>query len=176
MPTVIAIAIYFCFADAILITQCLYYNLLNARREKREAERKNFNNEINGHVIVCDEANGDTSREDSPLLARQRSESNVALPGSRRRSSLGSRRRRSTLSRHDSLERVIGEAKGKSAWIKNTVSILLVCTAGAAGWAIAWRAGVWRPSPLEGGEEGPGANAPLGAEILGYASAVLYLG
>ena len=100
----------------------------------------------------------------------------MALPGSRRRSSLSSRRRRSTLSRPDSLERITEEASGKTTWIKNTVSIVLICAAGAAGWAVAWRAGVWRPTPVAGGEEEAGANAPLGAEILGYASSVLYLG
>ena len=36
VPTVIALAIYFCFADLILISQCLYYNILNARKEMQK--------------------------------------------------------------------------------------------------------------------------------------------
>ncbi|KAL9097186.1 MAG: hypothetical protein Q9165_000613 [Trypethelium subeluteriae] len=176
VPTIIAIAIYFCFADAIIIVQCLYYNLLNARRDNRDAQRKPFGDGVNGDAVVNGDANGDAFGEDAPLLGRQRSESSVALPGSRQRSSVVSRRRRSTLSRRDSLERVMGANKGGAAWIKNTVSILLVCAAGAAGWAIAWRAGVWKPTPLEGGKETAETDTPLGAEILGYASAVLYLG
>ena len=35
VPTVIAIAIYFCFADLILISQCIYYNMKNARRSQK---------------------------------------------------------------------------------------------------------------------------------------------
>ncbi|KAL9067955.1 MAG: hypothetical protein Q9157_006651 [Trypethelium eluteriae] len=169
VPTIIAIAIYFCFADAIIIVQCLYYNLRNARRDNQDAQRKPFSDGVNGNAVVNGDANGDALGEDAPLLGRQRSESSVALPGSRRRSSLASRRRRSTLSRRDSLERVMGANKGGAAWIKNTVSILLVCAVGAAGWAIAWRAGVWRPTPLEGGGETAETDTPLGAEILGYA-------
>ena len=177
MPTVIAIAIYFCFADVILITQCLYYNVLNARRnKKREATKKDFAARFNGEPSSTTNVDGDALGEDAPLLSRQRSESNVALPGSRRRSSLDSRRRRSTISQRDSLERILEEGTGKAAWLKNTISIFLVCLVGAAGWAIVWRTGVWKPSPVEGGEEGAKADTPLGAEIFGYASAVFYLG
>ncbi|KLU82940.1 hypothetical protein MAPG_02007 [Magnaporthiopsis poae ATCC 64411] len=38
-PTAVALATYFCFADLILITQCLYYNALNARRAARNRRR-----------------------------------------------------------------------------------------------------------------------------------------
>ncbi|KAH0255756.1 hypothetical protein KCU91_g17321, partial [Aureobasidium melanogenum] len=37
VPTVIALAIYFCFADAVLLSQCFYYNTLNARRERKRS-------------------------------------------------------------------------------------------------------------------------------------------
>ncbi|KAI9708062.1 MAG: hypothetical protein M1820_004266 [Bogoriella megaspora] len=173
VPTVIAIAVYFCFADVILILQCIYYNAINAQREKKEAER--IKHLANGNGFANGDALASPLREDAPLLARQRSDSSVALPGSRRRSSLGSRRRRSTLSRRDSLERVLEETSGKRVWFKNSVSIFLVCAAGAAGWAIAWRAGIWRPAPPDD-EIDPAGAAPIGAEVLGYASAVLYLG
>lgn len=59
-------------------------------------------------------------------------------------------------------------------WLRNTFSILAVVAVGAAGWAIAWQSGVWKPTPENGNESEE--NVALGAKILGYASAVCYLG
>ncbi|KAF2649494.1 PQ-loop-domain-containing protein [Lophiostoma macrostomum CBS 122681] len=53
------------------------------------------------------------------------------------------------------------------------MSIIGVCIVGAAGWAIAWRTGVWVPTPTS---DDSGKEIALGAQILGYASAVCYLG
>ncbi|KAH7316456.1 PQ-loop protein [Stachybotrys elegans] len=36
-PTAVALASYFCVADVVLISQCVYYNTRNARRQKRAA-------------------------------------------------------------------------------------------------------------------------------------------
>ena len=66
------------------------------------------------------------------------------------------------------------EAGGHKEAIKNALSIIGVCIIGAAGWAIAWRTGVWQPTPSE--EHAGGAEVALGAQILGYASAICYLG
>ncbi|KAF4551852.1 PQ loop repeat-containing protein 4 [Elsinoe fawcettii] len=162
VPTVIALAIYFCIADTILILQCLYYNTINARKEKRRLARLEA------------EAN-----EEDPLLQRTISgggvtPENLGLPGSRRRSSEGRRSKPSTTERRDSLSRILEEDTTRRAWLKNAVSVVLIVLAGTAGWAIAWRAGAWKPTPVSGpGEE---EETPVGAEILGYASAVLYLG
>ncbi|KAF1964979.1 PQ-loop-domain-containing protein [Bimuria novae-zelandiae CBS 107.79] len=153
VPTVIALAIYFCFADLILITQCVYYNVKNARKARKPSTRS----------------------EDSveqPLLGR-RDSSNVGLPGShtRRRSSGGAsvRRRRAS-----SLPSLVENEADKRAWLKNALSIFGVCAVGAAGWALAWRTGVWVPTPDDGGAAD--AETPFGASILGYASAICYLG
>jgi hypothetical protein len=62
---------------------------------------------------------------------------------------------------------------GGSAWIKNTLSVAGVCLVGAAGWAIAWKTGVWVPQPTHQDTE---TDMALGAQILGYISAVCYLG
>ncbi|KAF1960241.1 PQ-loop-domain-containing protein [Byssothecium circinans] len=149
VPTVIALAVYFCFADLILISQCIYYNVKNARRARKVSTRS----------------------EDSveqPLLGR-RDSSNMGLPGShRRRSSALSRRRRAS-----SLPSLT-EEENKSEWVKNTLSIVGVCVVGAAGWAIAWQTGVWAPTPTA--DDAADGETPLGASILGYASAVCYLG
>src|SRR5580700_11099852 len=98
VPTVVASAVYFCFADFVLITQCLYYNQVNARRH--------------------------TSREDEPLLARQRSNDTIGLPGSRRRSSAC----RPSEFGHDSLSKILEEDDDStgSSWIRNTITIILV--------------------------------------------------
>lgn len=163
VPTVIALAVYFCFADFVLITQCLYYNILNARKDRKLSQLT-------------------TNTEDSaeqPLLSRtnsNRRRDSIGLPGShRRRSSAASRRPRDSLERRESgLASIVEEDTGGRAWLKNTLSILAVCAAGAAGWAIAWKTGIWTPAPAED-DEGS-TNMALGAQILGYFSALFYLG
>lgn len=155
MPTVIALAIYFCFADLVLITQCLYYNILNSRKARRKSVRSNLSQD-----------GGDNPEQ--PLLGRR--DSSLGLPGShRRRSSTASRRRRAS-----SLPSIGEDAEGSSEWVKNTISIIGVCVVGAAGWAIAWRTGVWIPTPTE--DDAGGTDMALGAQILGYISALCYLG
>lgn len=165
VPTVIALAVYFCFADLILISQCVYYNVLNKKQDE-ESRTANGNGEV------------------EPLLSRtDTNESNPSRPGGRRRrSSAQSRRLRAE--RRESLASIPEESKRGWAWIKsklrtfsrlnNTVSILLICAIGAAGWAIAWKSGIWKPAPADDPSEG--AHMALGAQVLGYVSAVCYLG
>ncbi|KAF2127088.1 PQ-loop-domain-containing protein [Dothidotthia symphoricarpi CBS 119687] len=142
VPTVSALAIYFCFADLVLISQCVYYNLKNSKRIRKASTRSQDSVE-------------------QPLLGRR--DSNIGLPGSHRRDS----RRRSSLP-------AIAEVKDAeySAWIKNALSIVGVCIVGTAGWALAWKTGVWVPQRTDNEP----AQIALGAQILGYASAVCYLG
>jgi uncharacterized protein with PQ loop repeat len=171
VPTVTALAVYFCFADTVLILQCLYYNVLNARRDRKLST-----------------LSSSMSGETEPLLARQNSvssvQSNIGLPGShrRRRSSAASgtspRGHRDSGLSQNSLSQIVEDAEQENdgkAWLKNTISVLLVCLVGVSGWAIAWRTGVWRPAPEEDGSAGE-LKVALGAEILGYTSAVCYLG
>jgi len=147
--------VYFCFSDLVLILQCLYYNVINARKEARKLSAVSARS------------------EDEPLLNRRNSD-NLGLPGShRRKSSAASRRHRESVNRRDSLANIVEEESGGREWLKNAVSIVGVCIVGAAGWAIAWRAGAWKPTPVDDGQSEPIA---MGAQILGYASAVAYLG
>ncbi|KAK3723638.1 hypothetical protein LTR37_001519 [Vermiconidia calcicola] len=174
VPTVIALAVYFCFADFVLIGQCLYYNALNNKKEKRkEGAQQNANGRTEDTDVVSSEQTPLLDGAASPTAKPKRrvtdvTEENMGLPGSRRRSSRRSNERRT------SLERILEEPTRRSSWVKNTISILLIFLAGTAGWAIAWRTGAWRPTPV--GKEGEDGRGPVGAEILGYASAVLYLG
>jgi uncharacterized protein with PQ loop repeat len=150
VPTVIALAIYFCFADLILISQCVYYNLKNSRRARKASTRSQDSVE-------------------APLLGRRRDSSNIGLPGSHRRDSAASRRRRAS-----SLPTIVDVEEGGSEWMKNALSIVGVCIVGAAGWAIAWKTGVWVPQRSK--DDPSGADTAIGAQVLGYASAVCYLG
>lgn len=148
VPTVIALAIYFCFADGALIAQCIYYNTLNAKKDAATASEEQV------------------AAETDPLINTAQTHRKPSA-GSRRRSTLshGSRRR-------DSLTRLMDKPTAASAWLKNTLSILAIVIAGTAGWALAYKTGAWHPVPLKETND----PTPLGASILGYGSALLYLG
>ncbi|KAK2624141.1 hypothetical protein QTJ16_006775 [Diplocarpon rosae] len=157
VPTVIALAIYFCFADVVLILQCLYYNHINSTSSAPHLTSATNQNE--------------NENENAPLLTRRSSSDTIGLPGSHRR-------RSSALStRRNSLTKVLEEDDdaGMQPWLKNSLSIVGVIIVGTAGWAIAWQSGVWQPTPEVGDGTGPEGTA-LGAKILGYTSALCYLG
>jgi uncharacterized protein with PQ loop repeat len=154
VPTVIALAIYFCFADGALITQCIYYNTLNAQKDKEEEE---------AHAIAH-------PREQDPLLASaaaQRKPSTTSRRSHRRSSAALSARR-------DSLSRALAKPTTSSAWLKNSISIVAIVAAGTVGWALAYKTGAWHPVPLK--DPSASQPTPLGASLLGYGSALLYLG
>lgn len=79
--------------------------------------------------------------------------------------------------RRDSLSKILEDDDGPSgrAWLRNTISILLVCVAGITGWLIAYKSGIWTPTPEDSDLKEPQSVA-IGAEILGYFSALCYLG
>lgn len=159
VPTVTALAVYFCIADTVLILQCLYYNTLNARAEKRRQAS-----------LVAQ------GSETDPLIAprpRGPSDASYGLPGSRRRSSVKSKASRNQ-ERRDSLAQVFEDDTPRHAALKNALSVVMIIVVGAAGWALAWRASVWKPTPVSGDEQAEAG--PIGAQIFGYASAILYLG
>ncbi|KAK2758101.1 hypothetical protein FQN53_008328 [Emmonsiellopsis sp. PD_33] len=160
VPVIIAIAVYFCLADGILISQCIYYNAKNARAR-----------------AFSSSADSDVPDPTTPLLSRRMSE-NLGVSRSRRNdSSAGvAAVRRPSRSRNrveDSLSKIIEETEPRSAWAKNTMSVVGICVVGAAGWLIAWKTGVWRPTPtaVSGGRE----EVAVGGQVLGYISAVFYL-
>ena len=106
VPTVIALAAYFIIADAVLITQCLYYNHVNA-----------------GEQSAGGFAQGETAREDQPLLGRRPSD--IGLPGSRRGSSVSMKRRSSTLG-EPTLSTIPEDGGYTRPWVKNTLAVLTV--------------------------------------------------
>lgn len=177
VPTVIAIAVYFCFSDFALIGQCLYYNAINRQKKEQGQDAANSADAQASHTAAAASEqtpllNGESNPAAPPNKRRLTdvTEENMGLPGSRRRSS----RRNTDDARRNSLERILEEPTRLRAWIKNTVSILAIILAGAVGWVIAWKTGAWRPTPV--GQDEGAQQGPVGAEILGYISAVLYLG
>ena len=74
----------------------------------------------------------------------------------------------------DSLAKIVEENEyGRKAWIKNFISVLGIFVIGTAGWAMAWRTGMWAPAPQETHND---VGVATGGQILGYFSAVCYLG
>lgn len=173
-PTTVALATYFCFADLILISQCSYYNTLNARRRSRSTRRRRLSSTATHDTDTTAVSDGEP--EEEPLLSRssrrRRSES-LGLPGSHRRHSV--RRGESNL---DPLTRIItgeDDTPDSNPWLHNTLSIVAVWAVGAAGWFISYKMGAWDGGvPSDGGESAEMPEKTIGM-VLGYFSAVCYL-
>jgi len=151
-PTATALAGYFCISDLILITQCTYYNIRNARRDRR----------LRAH------SSGTAASEDEPLLRRR---SSLGLPSSHIRHSW---HEESSL---DPIKRALtgeDETPNSSPWLSNALSILAIYIVGTAGWFVSYRAGAW---DTPDGSTAPDASSPAGISgmVLGYASALCYL-
>ncbi|KAI0153001.1 PQ-loop-domain-containing protein [Xylariaceae sp. FL1272] len=149
-PTATALAGYFCISDLILITQCIYYNVRNARAARRRLH-----------------STGTDASEDEPLLRRN----STGLPSSHIRHA---HHEESSL---DPIKRVVtgeDETPSSNPWLSNSLSIFLVYVVGAAGWFVSYRAGAWnKPDDFEA----PDTSSPvaIGGMVLGYASALCYL-
>lgn len=57
--------------------------------------------------------------------------------------------------------------------MKNSSSVLAIALIGMVGWVVAWQTGMWKPAPQD---ENGGVDMAVGAQVLGYLSAVCYLG
>ncbi|KAJ3565286.1 hypothetical protein NPX13_g7562 [Xylaria arbuscula] len=149
-PTATALAGYFCFSDLILISQCIYYNMHNARAARRRGSADS------------------ESSEDRPLLRR-----NSTTSSSR------ARRSHHEHAHPDALKRIISEedaAPKTSPWLSNSLAILSIWLVGVAGWFISYSIGAWdKPEGAELPDSDPDSRAALGGMILGYASALCYL-
>ncbi|KAI5812570.1 vacuolar membrane PQ loop repeat protein [Pyronema omphalodes] len=161
LPTVIAIAIYFCFSDMLLLGQCLYYNSLTSKENSASPS----SSPIDTPQITIRRPTQDLSSEQDPLIPDYE----------RRRNSAASRRSSIILERQrkDSLSLALKDTTNTklSPATKEVLSILGVIAAGTVGWALAYYSGAWsvKDDPESGRE------MPMGAKLLGYLSAVLYL-
>jgi uncharacterized protein with PQ loop repeat len=188
VPVVIAIAVYFCIADGVLIGQCVYYGIRNKRREARRMLRGSSSAGVESGGVGTAAGAGaggvgdDEVGENEPLLTRERSGS-YTIPGSmeRRSSQMSVRSRRRTGSsaqqaRNEQLAKILEESdeNGARLWMKNMLSVLAIILVGTCGWGAAYGTGAWKPTPLVKDVEVE--EMATGALVLGYASAVAYLG
>ncbi|CAJ2504366.1 Uu.00g117600.m01.CDS01 [Anthostomella pinea] len=155
-PTATALAGYFCISDLILITQCVYYNVRNARAARKRTQ-----------------STDSEASEDEPLLRRRRTSSTgLGLPGSHGRNSL-----RQHASGLDPIKRSVtgeDETPDSNPWLHNSLSIVAVYVVGAVGWFVSYRAGAWDQPD---GDEQSDMDTPVAVVgmVLGYASAICYL-
>ncbi|RDA84904.1 hypothetical protein CP532_0444 [Ophiocordyceps camponoti-leonardi (nom. inval.)] len=153
-PSAIALAGYFCILDLTLISQCLYYNALNARHlQSAEAD---------------DDSNGS---DHSPLLARRQSSSTDVRQASDTVGEPSSPSNRKVAGAADD------DGAGKGTWTRNTLCMVGVYVIGLAGWFVSYKAGAWgHAAPAVPGppEETHEMRAMVGL-VLGYVSAVFYL-
>ncbi|KAF7597477.1 hypothetical protein BBP40_003724 [Aspergillus hancockii] len=155
VPVIVAIAVYFVIADGVLIGQCLYYKAQGSRLQAFHRRRSSV----------------ETPDPTTPLLGRRFSDS---VHDGRRRSWTSQYRDGHTNGPEDTLAKIVEENEtGLSAWAKNTSSVLAICVIGMGGWTIAWQSGVWKPAPQD---DTGGAGIAVGAQVVGYFSAVCYLG
>lgn len=150
-------AAYFCFSDLVLISQCLYYNTINARRAAARQRAQSSETAVS---------------EDEPLL-RRRSSAGI-IPGSQRRPSV----RTDESGLGDSLTRIVtgeDETPDSHRWLHNTLSLAAVYLLGTAGWFASYKAGAW-DGPEEP-ESPTTATSVVGivGMTLGYMSALCYL-
>ncbi|KAG5912803.1 hypothetical protein E4U53_005140 [Claviceps sorghi] len=162
-PSAIALATYFCFLDAILITQTGYYKAKAARR--RASSRREA-------LLV---AQG--TCEESPLLGRRRSSTD--LPGSHIRHDT---HRESAL---EPIRKVVtgeDETPERRPLLNNLLGLMAVYIVGFVGWFISYKAGAWDGDegiPDNGTSVPPPSDADdMKAKFglaLGYTSALFYL-
>ncbi|KAI5837536.1 vacuolar membrane PQ loop repeat protein [Morchella snyderi] len=151
LSTVITLAIYFCLADIIIISQTFYYKYVNARKiAVKEARRQSRS------------SNGDEPTQ--PLFSRRRSSG----ANSRNRPS-GTIPTCSNLALYTIAEK---NASTMQEITRNFFSIISVIFIGCLGWFLAWKSGAW----LVTVEDGDSTEMSLIGTILGYISSVLYLG
>lgn len=175
VPTVIALAVYFCFADTVLIAQCLYYNALNRKKEDAQEQEPAVAGGNSEHSPLLNGDSDTTTPKPRTLSSTSRLSDTTGLPGSHLR-------RPSTRSTTHSIPPTTRTTPMAPA-LKNSLSILLIIAAGALGWFLAYKTGAWTATPApthhhhnnNNGEEAA-SPTPLGAELLGYFSAIAYLG
>ncbi|KAI5464497.1 PQ loop repeat-domain-containing protein [Mariannaea sp. PMI_226] len=157
-PTAIALASYFCIADCILISQCFYYNTINARRAAA--------------------ARNAPPSEESPLLShRRRRSDSFGLPGSHRRHATH------TETSMEPIRKVLtgeDETRDSRPWLHNALSLIAVYVVGFAGWLVSYKMGAWdsaspsSPDPADVTTATKDSTEIIGL-TLGYMSAVCYL-
>ncbi|RKF76025.1 putative vacuolar amino acid transporter YPQ3 [Golovinomyces cichoracearum] len=147
VPTVVTIAIYFCFTDVALSTE----------RTKLNSNISTTHNEPT--------AGTNLTSENTPLISEARSDPTF-VPERRRPSDLVNYERANETKRSQG-----------NTWIFNTVFILVTIVVGILGWVIAYLTEIWTPIPAPSNSFPYDTinSTPIGAQIFGYLSAIFYL-
>ena len=143
LPEVIFLAVWFCFADAMMILSYFYYTRMYPKHHKVHPGHENHHH----HHDHDHESNQVRDHEDHPHHNHGEN-----APLLRRRSS--------------ALTDIAVEPEYHSIFIKYVLPIIFVFGAGCLGYFL---------SDSKEPEE-PGSNIEMGPQIVGYLSAVLYLG
>ncbi|ODV90538.1 hypothetical protein CANCADRAFT_13649, partial [Tortispora caseinolytica NRRL Y-17796] len=152
LPQVIALAVWFCIADCLIIVSTLYYR----RLERLEELERSRSNAADDHL--------------SPLLERNNSLAGRRPSANRRRSSV--RRRKS--SSNDSLTAIIEQPRHgwRLVLVNYVIPLFVIILSGAGGFFLSGSA-----SPSDGDSHSgvPGPVQEDWASAFGYISAVMYL-
>ena len=154
VPTVTALAIYFCISDFILITQCLYYR-----------------NSVARFLAITPSAEQEDVGCQEPLLRPV--QSTPGFPGSRRGSSLSAKGSQYRTQEFDPA--ISGTPRTLlKTWSLYILILVAVALLGLLGWSLAYQTGLWEP--IAQSHELKARNEPVIALVLGYTSALCYLG
>ena len=178
VPTVIALAFYFTISDCVLILQCLYYSHWAKRSDNGplDGAEEPAASAYGSSPSPAVQEGGAGARETDPLLGVA---DNTPPHSSADAASSRLQQKPDTLDPHLSDSRTASQSRLKAMLrvsFVNTTLVLAVCGVGALGWFIAYKTGAWVAPPPENDAGDNDDKTPFGAELLGYLSAVLYLG
>lgn len=117
LPTVVALGIYFCLVDFVMLAQLIYYNRYRPRKTCRLLQNRR-----------TEYTSGPSTTD--PLLPDTEVSHITKHP---------------TPQRRDSLSQVFADGTSSKEAIRNTISVSLVLLVGTSGWFIAWKTGAWGP-------------------------------
>ncbi|EGS22916.1 uncharacterized protein CTHT_0013940 [Thermochaetoides thermophila DSM 1495] len=178
-PSAIALACYFCINDLILISQCTYYNTINARRRARHQQhhhQRRHRRSSSSHprpehtddTATASSSNALPTEYDPLLPARHEShhrnhhhhphhhhhhhhhqEEDALI-----RIITGGSATTADGASVDGENNTSADTSGPSGWVYNTISLLAVWVMGIAGWFVSYKMGAWEPSAPSGPEGG----------------------
>ncbi|KAF3082541.1 hypothetical protein TWF569_005056 [Orbilia oligospora] len=114
LPTVVALGIYFCLVDFIMLAQLIYYNHYRPKKHYRFLQNRR-----------TDHAGPSLS---DPLLPDAEASRATKHSGPQRR---------------DSLSEAFSDSSSSKEVTRNAISVFLVVFVGTTGWFIAWKTGAW---------------------------------
>ena len=152
MPTVIALAVYFCVSDFVLISQCIYYK--NATKSRVCGSERNLD------PYSSDEDDAHEALLGSPQSHPATYSTQAQLPNHATQNTVKSMMWPSLC---------YCPANG---WARRASILFGVTLLGLIGWLLAYQSGIWQPISQTRHK----AEESFLAIVLGYISALCYLG